>query len=159
MPPETLHKKWKCHPITVKITKFLCVQIELAYFPFMANWKARCSINSPLTQVFNIILINTIPTYHWHQLWARYLEGDNISTKIESSQVEIEIGEASSTFWKIEIEIGEASSTFWKIEIEIGEASSTFWKIEIEIREALVKTQVGSRGIGILVERSRDKSG
>ena len=41
------------------------------------------------------------------QIWARYLEGDNISTKIESSRVEIEIGEASSTFWKIEIEIGE----------------------------------------------------
>ena len=32
------------------------------------------------------------------QPWARYLEGDNISTKIESSRVEIEIGEASSTF-------------------------------------------------------------
>ena len=57
------------------------------------------------------------------QIWARYLEGDNISTKIELSLVEIEIGEASSTFWKIEIEIGEASSTFWKIEIKIGEAS------------------------------------
>ena len=44
--------------------------------------------------------------------WARYLEGDNISTKIGSGRVEIEIGEASPTFWKIEIEIGEASPTF-----------------------------------------------
>ena len=42
--------------------------------------------------------------------WAGYLEGDNISTKIESGRVEIEIGEASPTFWKIEI--GEASPTF-----------------------------------------------
>ena len=48
-------------------------------------------------------------TVTWEQIWARYLEGDNISTKIESSRVEIEIGEASSTFWKIEIKIGEAS--------------------------------------------------
>ena len=47
--------------------------------------------------------------------------GDNISTKIKSSRVKIEIGEASSTFWKIEI--GEASLTFWKIESKIGEAS------------------------------------
>ena len=67
---------------------------------------------------------------------AEISRGDNITTKIESSQVEIEIGEASSTFWKIEIKNWEASSTFWKIEIEIGEASSTFWKIEIEIGEA-----------------------
>ena len=32
------------------------------------------------------------------QIWARYLDGGNISTKIESSRVKIEIGEASSTF-------------------------------------------------------------
>ena len=49
------------------------------------------------------------------QIWARYLEGDNISTKIESSRVEI--GEASSTFWKIEI--GEASPIDLEIEIDI----------------------------------------
>ena len=30
--------------------------------------------------------------------WARYLEGDNISTKIGSGLVEIEIGEASPIF-------------------------------------------------------------
>ena len=33
-----------------------------------------------------------------NQLWARYLEGDNISTKIGSGRVEIEIGEASPIF-------------------------------------------------------------
>ena len=63
------------------------------------------------------------------QPWARYLEGDNISTKIGSSRVEIEIGEASPIFQEIEIGIGEA----------------------------LVKSRVG--GIGILFERSQDKSG
>ena len=59
------------------------------------------------------------------QAWAGYLEGDNISTKIGSSRV------------------------------EIGEASPIFQ--EIGIGEALVKSRVG--GIGILFERSRDKSG
>ena len=32
------------------------------------------------------------------QLWARYLKGDNILTKIGSGQVEIEIGMAIPTF-------------------------------------------------------------
>ena len=32
---------------------------------------------------------------HWLQPWARYLEGDNISTKIGLGRVEIEIWEAS----------------------------------------------------------------
>ena len=59
------------------------------------------------------------------QPWARYLEGDNISTKIGSGRVEIEIGEASPIFWQIGIGIGigEASPIFWQIGIEIGEAS------------------------------------
>ena len=35
---------------------------------------------------------------HAYQLWARYLEGDNISTKIRSGQFEIEIGMAILTF-------------------------------------------------------------
>ena len=43
-----------------------------------------------------------------NQAWAGYLEGDNISTKIGSSRVEIEIGEASPTFQEIEIGIREA---------------------------------------------------
>ena len=33
-----------------------------------------------------------------YQPWARYLEGDNISTKIGSGWVEIKIGEASPIF-------------------------------------------------------------
>ena len=44
-----------------------------------------------------------------------------------------------------------------RVEIEIGEASPIFQEIEIGIGEALVKSRVG--GIGILFERSRDKSG
>ena len=46
------------------------------------------------------------------QPWARYLEGDNISTKFGSGRVEIEM--ASSIFRKIEIGIGigMASLTF-----------------------------------------------
>ena len=54
---------------------------------------------------FDFFLANPTPTRisgeilaTVHQLWARYLEGDNISTKIGSGRVEIEIGEASPTF-------------------------------------------------------------
>ena len=49
------------------------------------------------------------------QPWARYLVGDNISTKIGSGRVEIEIREASPIFWLIGIGIGEASPIFWQI--------------------------------------------
>ena len=81
-------------------------------------------------------------------IWVGSRYGRDISRGIisqqKSSWVEIEIGEASSTFWKIEIEIGEASpidriisrQKSSRVEIEIGEASSTFWKIEIKIGEA-----------------------
>ena len=65
------------------------------------------------------------------QAWAGYLEGDNISTKIGSSRVEIEIGEASPIFQ------------------------------EIGIGEALVKSRVGSGASGFYsrgVETSRDNS-
>ena len=34
----------------------------------------------------------------WHQVCARYLEGDNISTKVGSGRVEIEIGMAYPDF-------------------------------------------------------------
>ena len=48
------------------------------------------------------------------QLWARYLEGDKIQTKIGSGRVEI--GEASPTFWQIGIGIEEGNPTFWNFE-------------------------------------------
>ena len=70
-------------------------------------------------------------SYSLQQAWAGYLEGDNISTKIGSSRV------------------------------EIGEASPIFQEIEIGIGEALVKSRVGSGASGFYsrgVETSRDNS-
>ena len=62
-----------------------------------------------------------------HQAWARYLEGDNISTKIGSSRVEIEIGEASPIFQEIEIGIGEAL-----VKSRVGSGASGFYSRGVE---------------------------
>ena len=67
---------------------------------------------------------------HPNQAWARYLEGDNISTKIGSSRVEIEIG-----------------------------GLPDFSRNRDRDRGGLSKKSGRVEGIGILFERSRDKSG
>ena len=53
-------------------------------------------------------LLPILSTYF--QPWVRYLEGDNISTKIGSGRVEIEIRMAIPTFWQIGI--GEVNPSF-----------------------------------------------
>ena len=62
-----------------------------------------------------------------NQAWAGYLEGDNISTKIGSSRVEIEIGEASPIFQEIEIGIGEAL-----VKSRVGSGASGFYSRGVE---------------------------
>ena len=62
-----------------------------------------------------------------YQAWAGYLEGDNISTKIGSSRVEIEIGEASPIFQEIEIGIGEAL-----VKSRVGSGASGFYSRGVE---------------------------
>ena len=54
---------------------------------------------------------NKVPTSLF-QLWARYLKGDNISTKIGSGRVEIDIGIAIPTFDKSGSGSGRATRLF-----------------------------------------------
>ena len=63
-----------------------------------------------------------------YQPWARYLEGDNISTKIGSGRVEFESGEAFPTF-----KISEANPTFSQKSGRVG-ISSTFPDFRLKSR-------------------------
>ena len=75
-----------------------------------------------------------------YQLWARYLEGDNISTKIGSSRVEIEIGEASPIFQEIEIGIGEAL-----VKSRVGSGASGFYSRGVETSRDISRSRGKSR--------------
>ena len=92
--------KYKSH-CTVK-AMMVCLGFETG----PAEWQGQTNPLSygdprPFLLRYSYYLLKSCPptyTAKRHQICARYLEGDNISTKIGSGRVEIEIGEASPTF-------------------------------------------------------------
>ena len=88
---------------------------------------------------------------HWtatlNQPWARYLEGDNISTKIGLGRDRDRGG--LPNFWQIGIGIGEASPIFW----QIGTCRDALSRVFLDFsRPFLVRKKLGK------IEGNREKS-
>ena len=108
-PYKVMQSKW-VFSVCIKFYPQYCSKVSMASHKYLivlslARWKVICT----------------------HQPWARYLEGDNILTKIGSSRVEIEIGEASPIFQEIEIGIGEAL-----VKSRVGSGASGFYSRGVE---------------------------
>ena len=99
----------------IKVHPTCAFRSKIEHFKLICiNW---LNINMFILNIFHYFRLRG---YYKLQIWARYLEGDNISTKIGSGRVEIEIGMAISTYPDTSGKIEMAILTYPEVSGHVG---------------------------------------